>query len=60
MKYRNVNFELGLDIWRWIIMPRSALEPTLIGQARGSRDQAIDHCKTEIDALLERESNAQK
>ena len=61
MKYRNVNFEvdiLGLDTWRWTIRPRRASDLTLIGQARGTRDDAITHCKTEIDAMLARESDS--
>jgi hypothetical protein len=58
MKYRNVNFEvdiLGVGVWRWTILPRRASDLTLIAQARGTRDEAIAHCKTEIDALLARE-----
>ena len=61
MEYRNVNFEidiLGVDIWRWTILPRKASDLTLIGQVRGTRDQAIDHCKIEIDAILAREDDA--
>ena len=60
MKYRNVNFEvdiLGLDIWRWTIRPRKAGGLTFVGQARGTRDEAIDHCKSEIDAMLAREGD---
>jgi hypothetical protein len=52
MEYRNVNFEidiLGVDIWRWTILPRKASNLTLIGQVRGTRDRAIDHCKIGID-----------
>ena len=61
MKYRNVNFEidiLGVDTWRWTILPRRASDLTLIGQARGTRDQAIAYCTTEIDGLLAREDAA--
>ena len=63
MKYRNVNFEidiLGVDTWRWTILPRRASDLTLIGQARGTRDQAIAYCTTEIDCLLAREDVALK
>jgi hypothetical protein len=59
MKYRNVNFEVDLvavDKWRWAILPRRASGLTLIGQAGGTRDQAIAHCMAEIDAMLEREN----
>jgi hypothetical protein len=59
MKYRNVNFEvdlLGVDTWRWSILPRRATDLTLIGQARGIRDQAVAYCMAEIDAMLERET----
>jgi len=57
MKYRNVNFEvdlLALDKWRWAILPRKASDLTLIGQAGGTRDQAVAHCMAEIDAMLAR------
>jgi hypothetical protein len=63
MKYRNVNFEidiLGVDIWRWTILPRRASDLTLIGQARGTRDEAITYCTVEIDGLLAREDAALK
>jgi hypothetical protein len=61
MKYRNVNFNvdiLGLDIWRWTIRARRASDLILIGQARGTRDEAIAHCQTEIDAMLARENDS--
>jgi hypothetical protein len=61
MEYRNVNFEidiLGVDIWRWTILPRKASNLTLIGQVRGTRDRAIDHCKIEIDTILARDVDA--
>ena len=61
MEYRNVNFEidiLGVDIWRWTILPRKASDLTLIGQVRVTRDRAIDHCKIEIDTILAREVDA--
>ena len=58
MKYRNVHFEidiLGVDMWRSTNLPRRASDLTLIGQARGTRDEAIAYCATEIDGLLARE-----
>ena len=63
MKYRNVNFEidlLGVEIWRWTILPRRASDLTLVGQTRGTRDEAIDYCMVEIDGLLAREDAALK
>jgi len=61
MKYRNVDFEidlLGVGIWRWTILPKRVFGLTLIGQVRGTHDEAVTHCKAEIDALLIREADA--
>ena len=60
-KYRNVNFEievLGLESWRWTIRPRRNSDVTLVGQARGTREQAIAMCQAEIDAMLARQDGA--
>jgi hypothetical protein len=60
-KHRNVNFAidvLGVDRWRWTILPRRAADPTLIDQVSGTRDQAVAHCQAEIDVMLAREDGA--
>jgi hypothetical protein len=61
MEHRNVSFEidiLGADTWRWTILPRTPWDLTLVGQVRGTHEQAVDHCKVEIDAMLAREKTA--
>jgi hypothetical protein len=61
MEHRSVSFEidiLGADTWRWTILPRTPWDLTLVGQLRGTREQAVDHCKVEIDAMLAREQTA--
>jgi hypothetical protein len=63
VKYRNVNFEvdvLAMDTWRWTILARRASDLTLVGQAQGTRDQAIARCMAEIDAMLAREDRSEK
>jgi hypothetical protein len=63
VKYRNVNFEvdvLAMDTWRWTILARRASDLTLVGQAQGTRDQAIAHCMAEIDAMFAREHRSEK
>jgi hypothetical protein len=57
MKYRSVAFKidvLGVDTWRWSILPDQTPGLTLVGQVRGTRDQAETYCRSEINALLER------
>jgi len=59
MEHRNIGFKievLGMDTWRWTILPRTPWDLTLVGQVRATHEQAIAHCKAEIDALLARES----
>ena len=59
MKHRNIGFKievLGLDTWRWTILPRTLWDLTLVGQVRATHEQAIAHCKAEIDTMLARES----
>jgi hypothetical protein len=59
MIHRDVSFKidlLGLSSWRWTIEPRSQSGFTCIGTAYGTYDEAVAHCKAEIDALLARES----
>jgi hypothetical protein len=61
MEHRSVSFEidiLGADTWRWTILPRTPWDLTLVGQVRGTNEQAVDHCKVEIDAMLAREVTA--
>ncbi len=56
MDHRGVRFELdtiGLDTWRWTILTDRPHGFRLIGQYRGKRDAAVDHCVTTIDAHLE-------
>jgi hypothetical protein len=58
MEYRNIGFRidiLGVDTWRWTILPRTPSDLTLVGQVRATHEQAIAHCKAEIDAMLARE-----
>ena len=53
--YQNVAFRLdiiGLDIWRWTILPESPGGMTLIGQVVGSKEHAVSHCRSEIDKAL--------
>jgi hypothetical protein len=60
-KHRNINFQidvLGVDRWRWTILPRRATDLTLIGQVSGTREQAAAYCIAEIDAMLAREDAA--
>ena len=59
MEHRNISFKidiLGVDTWRWTILPRTLCDLTLVGQVRATQEQAIAHCKAEIDAMLARES----
>lgn len=59
MEYRNVSFEVdvsGVDTWRWTLLPRTPWDLTFVGQVRAIHEQAIAHCKAEIDAMLARES----
>ena len=59
MEHRSIGFNidvLGVDTWRWTILPRTPWDLTLVGQVRVTYEQAIAHCKTEIDAMLARES----
>jgi hypothetical protein len=61
MIYRNVNFRvevLGLNTWRWTILPRSRRGLSFVGQISGTYEQAIDHCKVEIDKLLETDGSS--
>jgi hypothetical protein len=61
MEHRDVSFEidiLGADTWRWTILPRTPWDLTLVGRVRGTHEQAVDHCKVEIDAMLAREKTA--
>ena len=58
MEPRGVGFSidiLGVDTWRWTIRPRTPADPTRVGQLRGTNEQAVAHCKAQIDAVLERE-----
>jgi hypothetical protein len=58
MEHRNIGFKidiLGVDTWRWTILPRTQWDLTLVGQVRGTLEQAIAHCQAEIDAMLARE-----
>jgi hypothetical protein len=59
MIHRDISFKieiLGLSSWRWTIEPRSQPGFTYIGVAYGTREEAIAHCKAEIEALLAREA----
>jgi hypothetical protein len=61
MRHNNIGFKidiLGVDTWRWTISPRTPQDVAIIGQVRCSREQAIAHCRAEIDALVARASNA--
>ena len=63
MEHRNISFKidiLGVDTWRWTILPRTPRDLTLVGQVRATHEQAIAHCKAEIDAMLARESEESK
>ena len=44
---------IGVDIWRWSIGPDQTAGLTLVGQVRGTRDQAEANSRSEIDALSE-------
>ena len=59
MKHRNIGFKievLGLDTWRWTILPPNAMGPNPCWTGASTHEQAIAHCKAEIDAMLARES----
>jgi hypothetical protein len=63
MEHRSIRFRidiLGVDTWRWTILPRTPLDLTLVGQVRATHEEAIAHCKSEIDAMLARESEGSK
>jgi hypothetical protein len=63
MEYRNIRFRidiLGVDTWRWTILPRTPWDLTLVGQVRATHEEAIAHGKSEIDAMLARESEGSK
>ncbi len=58
--HRGVRFELdmlGLDIWRWTIHPPVSQGLRIIGQFRGKRDAAVEHCKRAIDDTLDGNSS---
>ena len=63
MEHRNISFRidiLGVDTWRWTILPRTPRDLTLVGRVRATHEEAIAHCKAEIDAMLARESEGSK
>jgi hypothetical protein len=63
MEHRNITFRidvLGVDTWRWTILPGTPWDLTLVGQVRAIHEQAIAHCKAEIDAMLARKSEESK
>lgn len=56
MEHRGIRFEvepIGLDTWRWTIHTPTPNGFRLIGQFRGQRDAATDHCHDTIDAHLD-------
>jgi hypothetical protein len=58
MEYRNVSFEvdvLGVDMWRWTLFAQNAVGPDPCWAGASDHEQAIAHCKAEIDAMLARE-----
>lgn len=61
MTHRGVDFAvdlIGVGVWRWTIHPRRDDRPALIGQAWGTRHDAIAACIQEIDTLLARDGGA--
>jgi hypothetical protein len=59
MKYRNVEFKInivGLDRWRWMILPRQLPGFTWVGQVCGKRMHAIAACEVAIARILEEEA----
>ena len=58
VEHRNVSFSidiLGVDTWRWTIRPRSPGDLTRVGQFRGTHEQAVANCRSQIDAILARD-----
>lgn len=55
-KYQQSIFKveaIGVDVWRWTILPHHRNDLTLVGQEIGARQRAIDHCKFEVARMAD-------
>jgi hypothetical protein len=59
MQHRGVTYEVkplgdSRSHWRWIVFRNQPLGPTTLGESKGTFEEAVDHCKREIDRGFER------